>query len=181
MYSNFINIIFEHYLPYYYDTTLTNYIPTYAKIYRILSEHVKSRKINRCDPCQIYCLVDEDETQNQVHFQGTLGSKVGCVFPMVVYLLSQTEFGSNHHREEAPHFIFRFTLGLPSYDWAEVLNSEPEHIKNQKIFDERMERSANKICQICNQEVINKVNYNGDLLPSTGKFLKLVGQVSFND
>ena len=87
MYSNFINIIFEHYLPYYYDTTLTNYIPTYAKIYRILSEHVKSRKINRCDPCQIYCLVDEDETQNQVHFQGTMGSKVGCVFPMVVVLL----------------------------------------------------------------------------------------------
>jgi len=115
MYSNFINIIFEHYLPYYYDTTLTNYIPTYAKIYRILSEHVKSRKINRCDPCRIYCLVDEDETQNQVHFQ------------------------------------------------------EPEHIKNQKIFDERMERSANKICQICNQEVINKVNYNGDLLPSTDR------------
>jgi len=115
IYSNFINIIFEHYLPYYYDTTLTNYIPTYAKCYRILSEHVKSRKINRCDPCRIYCLVDEDEAQNQVHFQ------------------------------------------------------DPEHIKNQKIFDERMERSANKICQICNQEVINKVNYNGDLLPSTDR------------
>ena len=107
MYSNFINIIFEHYLPYYYDTTLTNYIPTYAKIYRILSEHVKSRKINRCDPCQIYCLVDEDETQNQVHFQGTMGSKVGCFFPMaVVYLLSHTEFGPNDHREEAPHLYF---------------------------------------------------------------------------
>ena len=74
IYSNFINIIFEHYLPYYYDTTLTNYIPTYAKCYRILSEHVKSRKINRCDPCRIYCLVDEDEAQNQVHFQGTTGS-----------------------------------------------------------------------------------------------------------
>ena len=74
MYSNFINIIFEHYLPYYYDTTLTAYIPTYAKIYRILSEHVKSRKINRCDPCRIYCLVDDDETQNQVHFQGKVFS-----------------------------------------------------------------------------------------------------------
>ena len=81
MYSNFINIIFEHYLlqyPYYYDSTLTNYIPTYAKIYRILSEHVKSRKINRCeDEAQVdedEAQVDEDEAQNQVHFQGTMGS-----------------------------------------------------------------------------------------------------------
>ena len=32
--------------------------------------------------------------------------KVGCVFPMVVVsILLQIEFGSNDHREDAPHFI----------------------------------------------------------------------------
>lgn len=115
MYSNFINIIFEHYLPYYYDTTIIIYIPTYAKVYRILSELAKSKKIKRCDPCRIFCLIEDDEAQNQAHFQ------------------------------------------------------EMEHIVNEKIFNERMERSANKVCTICNQEVISKQNYAGDLLPSSDR------------
>ena len=34
--------------------------------------------------------------------------KVGCVFPMVgVSLLPDAEFGSNDHREDAPHFNLR--------------------------------------------------------------------------
>jgi len=115
MYSNFINIIFEHYLPYYYDRTIIIYIPTYAKVYRILSELAKSKKIKRCDPCRIFCLIEDDEAQNQAHFQ------------------------------------------------------EMEHIVNEKIFNERMERSANKVCTICNREVISKQNYAGDLLPSSDR------------
>ena len=35
--------------------------------------------------------------------------KVGCVFPMVVSILSHPEFGQNDHREYAPHFIFRLS------------------------------------------------------------------------
>jgi len=38
-------------------------------------------------------------------------NKVGCVFPMfVVSILPHAEFGSNDHREDAPHFIISVFL-----------------------------------------------------------------------
>ena len=32
--------------------------------------------------------------------------KVGCVFPVVVYMLAHADFGSNGHRDDVLHFTF---------------------------------------------------------------------------
>jgi hypothetical protein len=40
------------------------------------------------------------------------------------------------------------------------------HKQLEKIHSQRQERSRDKLCGICNDEVISKQNFNGDLLPS---------------
>lgn len=40
------------------------------------------------------------------------------------------------------------------------------HQMLEKIYIERQERSKDKFCGICNEEVISKQNFNGELLPS---------------
>ena len=56
-------------------------------------------------------------------------STLGCVFPMVaVCILLHAEFGSNHHREDAPHFI------KPSIDWR-MKAADFEHILKVNLDD----------------------------------------------
>ena len=43
---------------------------------------------------------------DRTYFVGESANKVGCILPMVVgSILPHAEFGPNHHREDAPHFI----------------------------------------------------------------------------
>ena len=48
------------------------------------------------------------------------------------------------------------------------ISLDKTHQMLEKIYIERQERSKDKFCGICNEEVISKQNFNGELLPSIG-------------
>ena len=71
-----------------------------------------------------------DQIQFRLGFQITFRSpgKVGCVLPMdVVFKLPHAEFGSNDHREDAPHFKNRII-------WCRILHLIIEFVDDMMFY-----------------------------------------------